>query len=192
MAEKDDLRVRRTRKLLQEALIELTVAQGFAAVSVRDICAKAMVNRSTFYRHYLDKYAIIEEYLDEVKQAMTEAHDAQMSGQITGKLPAGLMAFLRHIQQCGDFYRIMLGAQGDARFIQYFRQMIENHFRMMLANQPPHPTAPPLDLRLSYVSGADVAAILWWLENEPQRSVEELAAWIGQITSSGVRLLHER
>lgn len=52
----EDLRVLRTRKLLQQAFIELTVEKGFATLTVRDITKRAMVNRSTFYRHYLDKY----------------------------------------------------------------------------------------------------------------------------------------
>jgi AcrR family transcriptional regulator len=55
----EDLRVRRTRKTLQEALIALTIEKGFAAVTVRDITERAMVNRSTFYRHYLDKYELL-------------------------------------------------------------------------------------------------------------------------------------
>ncbi len=62
----EDLRVRRTRKLLQQAFIELTVEKGFAALTVRDITERAMVNRSTFYRHYLDKYDLLEEYLNEI------------------------------------------------------------------------------------------------------------------------------
>ncbi|MBZ0292889.1 MAG: TetR/AcrR family transcriptional regulator, partial [Anaerolineae bacterium] len=52
----EDLRVRRTRKLLQQALIELTVERGFSEITVGDIAERAMGNRSTFYRHYLDKY----------------------------------------------------------------------------------------------------------------------------------------
>ncbi|HEX2906841.1 MAG TPA: TetR family transcriptional regulator, partial [Phototrophicaceae bacterium] len=62
LTENEDLRVRRTRKLLQQALIELTVEKGFAAVTVRDITERAMVNRSTFYRHYLDKYELLDQY----------------------------------------------------------------------------------------------------------------------------------
>src|ERR1043165_5952074 len=61
----EDLRVRRTRKLLQQAFIELTVEKGFAALTVRDITERAMVNRSTFYRHYLDKYDLLEQYMNE-------------------------------------------------------------------------------------------------------------------------------
>ncbi len=46
-----NLRVRRTRKLLRNALISLTMEKGFAAVTVRDITERAMVNRGTFYHH---------------------------------------------------------------------------------------------------------------------------------------------
>jgi hypothetical protein len=62
----EDLRVQRTRKLLQQALIELTVEKGFAAITVRDITKRAMVNRSTFYRHYLDKFDLLEQYMNEL------------------------------------------------------------------------------------------------------------------------------
>ena len=68
----EDLRVTRTRKMLEEALIELTVEKGFAAVTVRDITERAMVNRSTFYRHYLDKFDLLEQYTNAVT-ALTSA-----------------------------------------------------------------------------------------------------------------------
>ena len=66
------LRVRRTRKLLQQALIEGTVEKGFAALTVRDITERAMVNRSTFYRHYLDKYDLLEQHLNEIYDVLEE------------------------------------------------------------------------------------------------------------------------
>lgn len=53
LADAPDLRVRRTRKLLQQALIEGSLKKGFVALTVRDITEYAMVNRSTFYRHTL-------------------------------------------------------------------------------------------------------------------------------------------
>jgi GAF domain-containing protein len=53
--EQIDPRVRRTHKLLQEALLELAAERGFDAVTVGDIARRASVNRATFYRHYQDK-----------------------------------------------------------------------------------------------------------------------------------------
>ena len=63
---KQDLRVARTRKMLRDAMIALAIQQGFDAVTVNDIVELAMVNRSTFYRHYQDKYDLVESYLDEL------------------------------------------------------------------------------------------------------------------------------
>ena len=57
--EKEDPRICRTRNLLQQAFIELTVEKGFAALTVSDITERAMVKRSTFYRHYLDKHDLL-------------------------------------------------------------------------------------------------------------------------------------
>jgi AcrR family transcriptional regulator len=74
----EDLRVRRTRKLLTHALIEGTVEKGFAALTVRDITERAMVNRSTFYRHYLDKYDLLEQHLNEIYEVWESSIPSSM------------------------------------------------------------------------------------------------------------------
>jgi len=58
--EKLDPRIRRTRALLGQAFIDCVSAKGFQAVSVHDITEKAGVNRSTFYLHFADKYALLD------------------------------------------------------------------------------------------------------------------------------------
>ena len=55
-----DPRVRRTRRLLQQALENLLKTKGFEELSVQDIADAATVNRATFYDHYPDKFALLE------------------------------------------------------------------------------------------------------------------------------------
>src|ERR1700678_2404838 len=55
-----DPRIRRTRRLLQQALEKLLETQEFEKISVQDIAAAATVNRVTFYDHYTDKFALLE------------------------------------------------------------------------------------------------------------------------------------
>ena len=57
--EPGDLRVRRTHKLLWEALMTLMTEQEFETISVKEICDRAMVHRTTFYKHYEDKYDLL-------------------------------------------------------------------------------------------------------------------------------------
>lgn len=53
--EKLDPRKRRTRKSLEDALRELLKERSYKDIYVGDITEKALVNRATFYAHYLDK-----------------------------------------------------------------------------------------------------------------------------------------
>jgi AcrR family transcriptional regulator len=52
---KIDPRVKRTRKLLEDALRALLCEQPFSEISVSDITERATVNRATFYAHFEDK-----------------------------------------------------------------------------------------------------------------------------------------
>jgi len=59
--EQTDLRVRRTHKLLWEALMKELSERTIEEITVSDICERAMVHRTTFYKHYEDKYALLEQ-----------------------------------------------------------------------------------------------------------------------------------
>lgn len=54
--DKKDLRVIKTEQALRNALLELGNAKDFDSITINEICEKALVRRSTFYRHYEDKY----------------------------------------------------------------------------------------------------------------------------------------
>src|SRR5579864_9232724 len=60
-----DLRARRTRKLLRDALLELIEERGFDAITVGEIAERAMVSRAAFYRYYQDKYDLVEKIFEE-------------------------------------------------------------------------------------------------------------------------------
>ncbi|WP_053364802.1 TetR/AcrR family transcriptional regulator [Bacillus sp. FJAT-27245] len=61
-----DPRVLRTRKLIMEAFIELSGKKEFKDITINDITAEATVNRATFYKHFADKYELLEKVLSEV------------------------------------------------------------------------------------------------------------------------------
>lgn len=60
-----DPRVRRTRRLLQQALEALLHEKGFQELSVQDIAERATVNRATFYAHFTDKYDLLDSLMRE-------------------------------------------------------------------------------------------------------------------------------
>jgi AcrR family transcriptional regulator len=57
----ENRRIRMTKKLIKDALVSLLQKKTLDKISVREICDVADVNRSTFYDHYEDIYALFHE-----------------------------------------------------------------------------------------------------------------------------------
>jgi AcrR family transcriptional regulator len=183
----EDLRIRRTRKLLQQALIELTIEKGFAAVTVRDLTERAMVNRSTFYRHYVDKHALLRQYLEDRYRLIDSEENGPPPSYAADQLPPGLVSLLKHMQLNADFYRVMLGPNGDAAFCaESFRGYIEKGFRTRLPSEtmPTDPAAPPVGLSVSYLLHAGTGAIIWWLEQGQSFTPEQVADWLLRLSTA--------
>jgi AcrR family transcriptional regulator len=191
----EDLRVRRTRKLLQKALLDAASEKGFAHVTVRDIAERAMVNRATFYRHYEDKYDLLAQYMKELSEFIdSEEGENSPSNQRSPSLdapPPGLAKLLRHMQANADFYRVMLGKHGDPEFCsRSFRNYVEEGYRRILSSQvlQADPNRPPIDLTVNYLMHAGVGAIVWWLENGQIYSPEQMANWLYQFSMASINV----
>lgn len=175
----EDPRVHRTRKLLQQAFIELTVEKGFAALTVRDITERAMMNRSTFYRHYLDKYDLLEQYMDEL-YGLFEDHQG-IEKLNPHELPPNLIDLLKHMQEYGDFYRVMLKTKMDPYFEQRFRQKTEKHFFACFNQTSADRDASTFGLSYNATFAALCGAVVWWLEQEQPYPPEQLAQWLNKF-----------
>ena len=67
MNEKTDLRIVKTKKVLFDTLIKLMRQKNFDKIKISDICDEALINRSTFYAHYEDKYELLDDFIEDLK-----------------------------------------------------------------------------------------------------------------------------
>ena len=56
-----DLRVVKSKKAIREAFMDIRADTPLEKVKVKDICECSLINKSTFYAHYQDIYALSEE-----------------------------------------------------------------------------------------------------------------------------------
>ena len=179
----EDLRVQRTRKFLMQAMIDLIVEKGFLGITVQDISDRAMVNRATFYRHYRDKYDLLEQYINEVYKLTAsgdESSPAQTNDKDPSNPPVGMVRMNEHVQTHADFYRVMLGTKGDPSFVQKMQQYTEMRLREAYGTRLKSESLPS-DLCLSYLSYAGIGALVWWLNNGKQYTPKQIAGWILQL-----------
>lgn len=71
-----DKRKIKTKRLIERTFIALLSEKEFSRITIKEISEKALISKSTFYDHYVDKYAllntIILEYSNEFQ---TEIHE---------------------------------------------------------------------------------------------------------------------
>lgn len=61
MESKEDLRVIKTRKAIKQTFLEMRAEMPLEKIHIRELCKRALINKSTFYNHYEDVYALSEE-----------------------------------------------------------------------------------------------------------------------------------
>ncbi|WP_063050290.1 TetR/AcrR family transcriptional regulator [Nocardia arthritidis] len=116
-----DRRVRRTRALLHQALIELMIERAYDRITVRDILDRADVGRSTFYAHYRDKD-------DLLLRSSTDYLRAAMAAAETDTDAPELLAPVRTLFELAaghpEVYRALLGRKSGTVSLRTTRVMV--------------------------------------------------------------------
>lgn len=74
----EDKRIKKTKKILKQTLIDLLENKTFDQITVKELCDKSETSRITFYTHYSDKYDLVEDISkDMIKVAQDEYYRLQ-------------------------------------------------------------------------------------------------------------------
>jgi AcrR family transcriptional regulator len=193
--EQTDLRIRRTHKFLQEAMIELITEKGFDALTVGGIAERAMINRATFYRHYQDKYdlmaRIFEETTNELVENMKPIQKDTRQGE-TENPPEIWIQVFEHFSDHAPLYRAMLGKNGSSWFAARMREhtikiMLEQERRWKQQAEPSQQIDPamPQELPAMQLSHVLIGTIVWWLESEKSYTPRQMATWFHRFAFYG-------
>ncbi len=102
---KKDLRVIKTKNTLYESLLTLMKEKTFEEIKVSDICNTALINRSTFYAHYTDKYELLADYIKNLKASLTEELEKNQNISNTKEYYIEMIKlFLDHIEKQREEY----------------------------------------------------------------------------------------
>ncbi len=181
-----NLRLRRTQKLLREALIELIEERGFEALTIGEITERAMVSRAAFYRNYQDKYDLVEQIFEEAMSALLDA-----VGDLGQEHPAEIwVTFFEHIAHYERLYRALLGSKGSPWFARKMRVALSG----LVKERGRIPHGPDANAHVVHtfsdefvpdmVSTLFVEAITWWLEHEQPYTPKEMATKAALLASA--------
>lgn len=106
MNKKNNQRFRQTEIRMEHVMLELMKHYDFEKITVKKICEKAQVNRSTFYAHFIDLYDMLDKMELELSKELLASYQFEQDDQIFSE--TSFMKFLEHIKKHSYFYKINL------------------------------------------------------------------------------------
>lgn len=67
MEKKTDLRITKTYMALTNAFLQMMEEFRFEDITVKELCNRAMIRKSTFYKHFADKYELLAFIVQEIQ-----------------------------------------------------------------------------------------------------------------------------
>lgn len=171
-----DARQVRTRAKLLAALLSLLDRQPFEAITVRAITSEAGVGYATFFRHYPDKEALLDDLAaDEISELLTRVMPL-FSAADTRR---ACVALFESLGPRRKLWRALLtGGAAQALRTQFVEQA-----RAIAAGFEPVPEDSfcPVDLRVSFAASATLEIIAWWLAADEDFAVERIAEILDRL-----------
>src|SRR5271154_1748665 len=165
-----DPRIRRTRDLLQDALRRLLQEKEFDKISVQDITEAATLNRATFYAHYSDKFALLEEFIRVSFLHLLKQRNVQFDGSCPSAFQAIILAV------CDYLIEVEASLSSKQHQFQPFLQatVIDQIRLVLLEGVRLHPMERRIspELIAATTSWAIYGAVKQWV-NSPDRVSQE-------------------
>lgn len=176
MQDKIDLRIIKTKKNIYETFENLMKNSSFEEIKVSDICAKAMINRSTFYAHYNDKYELLEEYINNMKNLIRK--ELEKNTNITNSKEYYLemiKLLLDHIELKRDtFAAIMINNKNSITMDILYDVIDKDIIKQIKSNSEHEETIVPIDIISRFYLGAVISICTEWIVSKKYTKEEIL------------------
>lgn len=163
MNTKNNQRTRLSKILLKNALMDLLSEKGSVTkISVRELCERADLNRSTFYAHYSEPKELLEEVEAELLDA-TREHLQKIGAENDTGAHRYLLSFLIYIKENDKPFRTLLIDAGDPEFRSKFMQQSIIQFVENLNISFPKDQEQYV---YSYILNGSTGVIIQWMRSD--------------------------
>ncbi|WP_455494805.1 TetR/AcrR family transcriptional regulator C-terminal domain-containing protein [Gemella sanguinis] len=184
----------KTQKKFEDSLLQLMKLKKFETITVNDITELADVNRSTFYRHYLDKYELLEKIEDNILSEVINFHSTFISRLPNFKIDNSFKIedyisvdnnFFNVFEKHLETMAILMGGNGSITFQNKLNSTMLSIFEKTFSINSLKLTKIERDLLYNFQSSSFISILCYWTEH-PQLTVQELFSFYSKIISNGI------
>ena len=182
---KEDRRVRRTKKLLTQALTELMQQKQVKEITVTELTDLADMNRGTFYLYYKDIFDMLEHIEDNMFQALNEILERHEKENVVQETEPILRDILGFIQENQEMVRVLLSPHGDMNFLHRLNDVLREKCLQFVRRVAPNEGEASFDYQYSFVVFGTAGLIRAWVNRNCAESTEEIAQMAGRMIRTG-------
>lgn len=164
--------------------------KSISTVTVKEICALADINRSTFYSHYLDQFDLLNQIEEEIIEDMNDTLTAYNHSDQNEETLQMTEKIVEYVAENSDVCMTLFSEHGDSSFKKRVMMVAREHtVKNWLSIYP-------IDSEISeYVSMFAISGSIHmlenWLKNGMDKSPKEMAELINNLTNKGLSYLQE-
>lgn len=180
--QREDRRPRKTKALIQKALIEQLTTRELKDISVSEIAALADINRGTFYLHYHDVYDVFEQLEQSLFEEFMTFID-KYKEYPTGSRINVLLELFQYIAENAEIFTAILRTKEAtilARIIESNRPKNEGEWLSIFNGGE----VASFDYRYEFVAYGCVAMLKRWFEDGMHESAERMARLAEELMTS--------
>lgn len=168
---------------MDRALIELLEKKNFEYISIKEICAAAGVNRSTFYLHYENTADLLKEttqyitdsflaYFSVDKQSIAYKFDNCDLKDLVFITPEYLSPYLSFVKDNQRIFKTSIRHLGAMNFDSIYNKMFKYIFNPVL-DRFDFPEKDRIYILKFYLVGI-TAVVMEWLENDCAEEIDDI------------------
>ncbi|WP_429845365.1 TetR/AcrR family transcriptional regulator [Brevibacillus sp. FIR094] len=186
----EDVRVYKTKKSIASALVSLLKEKDFSQITIKDICARSLTSKSTFYSHYTDKYDLLEKMVkyqaDFFQKEMAHRFVSIQHGNVAKVIEMIIDLTAANKTEIATLLNVHAPSADLSKEVEL---ILYNACYSYLDKALSSPTVSVDYLARLYVANAMVL-LNWTLQNEKDMGAIQLASTLQQYIFEGVQNGH--
>ena len=182
---KEDRRVRRTKKLLTQALTQLLQEKQAKEITVKELTDLADMNRGTFYLYYKDIFDMLEKIEDSLFAALDAIMERHEGEALVAQTKPMLLDLFTFIQENREVCRVLLSANGDMNFLHRLNEVVREKCRGAWLALRKGQDEDAFDYYYSFAVFGCAGLIRAWVNRDCPEPAEEMAELADRMIRRG-------
>lgn len=144
-------------------------------ITVTDIIKLADINRGTFYAHYQDTRAVIEQIENDIISKMLEfLKEFQYRSFFQNPLPL-LLKIARCLEEDLEFYRILINSSGSEQFLIKLKKIFVTYMENDSDIPSQQKKSAEFYVRINFFAGGVINLYQIWFRGETDLSLNDMS-----------------